>query len=128
MKSSVTTKHGDRGETDALSGDRLPKTHPIIECTGCLDELRAHTALVRQLLPTEPAPERQTFADITSVPGTESGGPPDESTLVYAQWTQAPWNNNTIAFNNTQFQLDIPTGTLGGTYRTDINFTVTHYH
>lgn len=47
MKSQVTTKRGDAGSTSALSGDEYPKSHPIMECVGCLDELRAHTALLR---------------------------------------------------------------------------------
>ena len=50
MKSRVTTKRGDHGETTALSHDAHPKSHPIIECVGVVDELRAHIALVRQLL------------------------------------------------------------------------------
>jgi cob(I)alamin adenosyltransferase len=47
MKSQVTTKRGDRGETSTLGGDSVSKSHPIIECTGSVDELRAYTALVR---------------------------------------------------------------------------------
>ena len=47
MKSQVTTKRGDRGETTALSGDSYSKAHPVMECVGTLDELRAHTAMAR---------------------------------------------------------------------------------
>ena len=47
MKSQVTTKHGDSGGTRTLGGEKLSKSHPIIECTGCIDEARAYTALVR---------------------------------------------------------------------------------
>jgi cob(I)alamin adenosyltransferase len=47
MKSQVTTKRGDAGDTTAISGDTYPKSHPIMECVGTLDELRAHTALAR---------------------------------------------------------------------------------
>jgi len=47
MKSQVTTKRGDRGETTTLGGEKLAKSHAIIECTGCIDEARAYTALVR---------------------------------------------------------------------------------
>jgi cob(I)alamin adenosyltransferase len=46
MKSQVTTKRGDAGITTALSGDPLPKSHPVMECVGNLDELRACTARV----------------------------------------------------------------------------------
>jgi cob(I)alamin adenosyltransferase len=45
--SQVTTKGGDDGTTSALSGERLPKSHLIMECVGAVDELRAQTALVR---------------------------------------------------------------------------------
>lgn len=47
MKSQVTTKRGDHGETTALSGDTYSKGHPLMECVGAIDELRAHTALLR---------------------------------------------------------------------------------
>jgi len=62
-KSRITTKQGDRGETTALSGDRHPKSHPIIECVGVLDELRAHTALVRQLLLERKARDCRALSD-----------------------------------------------------------------
>lgn len=47
MTSPVTTKRGDSGTTLTLGGQRLPKNHPILEATGRLDSLRAHTALLR---------------------------------------------------------------------------------
>ena len=47
MDSYVTTKRGDLGETTALSGRNLSKGHIVVECTGCVDELRAHTAYLR---------------------------------------------------------------------------------
>jgi cob(I)alamin adenosyltransferase len=47
MKSKVTTKQGDDGRTRTLGGERVPKSSPIIECTGRLDALRARTALLR---------------------------------------------------------------------------------
>lgn len=47
MKSQVTTKRGDGGETTTLGGEKLSKSHPIVECTGCVDEARAYTALLR---------------------------------------------------------------------------------
>ena len=50
MKSRLTTGRGDGGETTALSGDSLSKGHGAIECVGALDEVRAHTALLRLLL------------------------------------------------------------------------------
>ncbi len=45
--SKVTTKTGDKGQTRTISGDVHSKSHPILECCGRLDELRARTALIR---------------------------------------------------------------------------------
>lgn len=50
MRSQVTTKQGDGGETRTLGGEKVAKSHPIVECTGALDEVRAYTALVRHHL------------------------------------------------------------------------------
>ena len=47
MRSQVTTKKGDAGTTRTLGGTVVSKSHPTIECTGALDALRAHTALLR---------------------------------------------------------------------------------
>ena len=47
MRSQVTTKRGDRGRTVTLSGDEYSKAHPLLECCGDLDTLRAETALYR---------------------------------------------------------------------------------
>lgn len=59
MASPVTTKAGDQGATMTLGGDRLPKSHPILEATGRLDTLRAHTALLRlEILETGTAEQR----------------------------------------------------------------------
>ncbi|MCP4643457.1 MAG: ATP:cob(I)alamin adenosyltransferase [bacterium] len=63
MRSRVTTKRGDEGETTALSGESLPKTHPIIECTGTLDELRAQIAVARLWLLREGPPGHEESAD-----------------------------------------------------------------
>ncbi len=50
MRSKVTTKRGDQGETTALNGETYSKCHPLIRCVGTLDEARAQTALLRQVL------------------------------------------------------------------------------
>ena len=50
MRSQVTTGRGDEGYTVAISGDRLSKSDPVMECCGCVDALLAHTALVRVLI------------------------------------------------------------------------------
>jgi cob(I)alamin adenosyltransferase len=47
MASHVTTKKGDDGTSRALSGEVLPKCHPVMECTGAVDSLRAQIALLR---------------------------------------------------------------------------------
>ncbi len=47
MRSNVTTKTGDQGSSQTLGGDTLSKGHPVLESTGQLDALRAHTALLR---------------------------------------------------------------------------------
>lgn len=47
-RSQVTSKRGDTGETTTLGGDHVSKSHPAVECCGCVDELRAYAALVRQ--------------------------------------------------------------------------------
>lgn len=57
MDSQVTTKTGDSGEASTLGGDRVSKTHPVMECVGTLDELRAHLARLR-LRMLEIDPER----------------------------------------------------------------------
>lgn len=57
MKSQVTTKQGDKGQTRALDGEVYSKGHIIVECMGALDELRAHLALSR-LLALERKPEK----------------------------------------------------------------------
>jgi cob(I)alamin adenosyltransferase len=62
-RSQVTTRRGDAGETTALSGDALSKGHPILECTGCVDELRAHTAFARLLLVEERLDDPERLAD-----------------------------------------------------------------
>lgn len=45
--SKVTTKKGDKGSTRTISGEHHTKSHPILECCGTLDEVRAELALLR---------------------------------------------------------------------------------
>jgi cob(I)alamin adenosyltransferase len=52
-KSSIYTKSGDRGETALIGGRRVAKTHPRIEAYGLVDELMAHTSMLRDLLDEE---------------------------------------------------------------------------
>lgn len=46
-KSNIYTRGGDKGETSLLGGKRVSKYHMRIECYGTVDELMAHTALLR---------------------------------------------------------------------------------
>ncbi len=50
MASQVTTKRGDKGTTVTLGGDVYSKSHPILECCGQIDSLRAQTGLCRVLM------------------------------------------------------------------------------
>lgn len=63
MDSQVTTKRGDAGTTVLISGDRESKSHPILECCGQLDTLRAGTALCRQSLLSLDDAQAQSAAD-----------------------------------------------------------------
>lgn len=49
-KSLIYTKGGDQGQTSLIGGRRVPKFHPRIEAYGSVDELMAHTSLLRDLL------------------------------------------------------------------------------
>lgn len=49
-KSGVYTKGGDKGETSLTGGSRVPKYHPGIEACGSVDELMAHTTMLRDLV------------------------------------------------------------------------------
>jgi len=52
-KSGIYTRTGDRGETSLIGGRRVPKYHTRIEAYGTVDELMAHTSLLRDLLEDE---------------------------------------------------------------------------
>ena len=49
-KSEIYTKGGDKGTTALIGGRRVPKFHSRIEAYGTVDELMAHTSLLRDLL------------------------------------------------------------------------------
>ncbi|MEN8227234.1 MAG: cob(I)yrinic acid a,c-diamide adenosyltransferase [Bacteroidota bacterium] len=49
-KSDIYTKGGDKGETSLIGGRRVPKFHPRIEAYGSVDELMAHTSMLRDLV------------------------------------------------------------------------------
>lgn len=52
-KSLIYTKGGDQGETSLIGGKRVPKYHARIEAYGSVDELMAHTSLLRDMLEDE---------------------------------------------------------------------------
>lgn len=49
-KSNIYTKGGDTGKTSLLGGRRVVKYDPKIEAYGTIDELMAHTALLRDMI------------------------------------------------------------------------------
>ena len=49
-KSEIYTRGGDKGETTLIGGRRVPKFHPRIEACGTVDELMAHTTMLRDLV------------------------------------------------------------------------------
>lgn len=64
MRSQVTTKRGDSGETRALSGDVYSKAHSIFAACGDVDAVRAGIAVLRlklQRRDTEQATEANEF-------------------------------------------------------------------
>lgn len=44
---SISTRHGDAGQTDLLFGQRVSKNHPRVLALGAVDELNAALGLVR---------------------------------------------------------------------------------
>jgi len=49
-KSEIYTRGGDKGLTSLIGGRRVHKYHSRIEAYGTVDELMAHTALLRDML------------------------------------------------------------------------------
>ena len=49
-KSEIYTKGGDKGKTSLIGGRRVHKYHSRIEAYGTVDELMAHTSMLRDLL------------------------------------------------------------------------------
>jgi len=50
---SVSTKSGDGGQSGLITGERLPKNHPVFGVVGTLDELNSWLGLVVTRLQTE---------------------------------------------------------------------------
>ena len=52
-KSEIYTRGGDKGLTSLIGGRRVHKFHTRIEAYGTVDELMAHTAMLRDMLVDE---------------------------------------------------------------------------
>lgn len=63
---SVTTKGGDRGETDGPAGMRVPKNDPFIALVGALDEVNAQLGICNGHI-DERISELEIGADIASI-------------------------------------------------------------
>ncbi len=46
----IYTKSGDRGQTSLIGGQRVSKADPRVEAYGTVDELSAHTAMLKDML------------------------------------------------------------------------------
>ncbi|MFN5960060.1 MAG: cob(I)yrinic acid a,c-diamide adenosyltransferase [Verrucomicrobiota bacterium] len=93
MPTSITTRRGDRGETDLLLGRRVPKHHPRMQAVGDTDELNATLGLAR--LHVSHAEIRSLIAraqhDLVAIMGMLSAGPENEDryrTTGFATITQ----------------------------------------
>ncbi len=64
-KSEIYTKGGDKGSTALIGGRRVPKFHSRIEAYGTVDELMAHTSMLRDLLEDEKS--REDLLDILDI-------------------------------------------------------------
>lgn len=64
-KSEIYTKGGDKGNTALIGGRRVPKFHSRIEAYGTVDELMAHTSMLRDLLEDEKS--RKDLLDILDI-------------------------------------------------------------
>jgi len=49
----IYTRTGDKGETSLFTGQRVPKTDPIIEAIGAVDECNSAVATALSLLPAD---------------------------------------------------------------------------
>ena len=49
-KSGIYTNGGDKGQTSLIGGRRVAKTHSRVEAYGTVDELMAHTTLLRDMV------------------------------------------------------------------------------
>jgi cob(I)alamin adenosyltransferase len=78
----IYTKNGDRGQTSLIGGQRVSKTDPRVEAYGTVDELSAHTAMLKDMLMTAEVDEfdgmltdiLRTLMTVEAVLATGEGG------------------------------------------------------
>lgn len=63
MNSKITTRQGDGGAATALSGETVSKSHPIMQCVGAVDEIRANMALLRLHILEQNTPDANELGD-----------------------------------------------------------------
>lgn len=56
---NISTRTGDQGETSLVTGRRLPKSNPIFEAVGTIDELNSWLGLIVAKIDTECQKERE---------------------------------------------------------------------
>ncbi len=77
MTTSITTRHGDSGETSLLFGRRVAKDHPRLQAVGEVDELNALLGLARVQVRSEDlaALAARAQRDLVALMGILSAGP-----------------------------------------------------
>ena len=63
MRSIITTKKGDEGNSILPDGRVVPKSSEFIECLGALESLRAHIALLNIKIENSQHTDRQIISD-----------------------------------------------------------------
>jgi cob(I)alamin adenosyltransferase len=112
--SYVTTRGGDAGTAEALDGRRLPKHHPIMQCTGTADELRAQLAMARAVLADQGGDEAPRAGEaidwllhLCLVLGTECSDPQ----RAHPEYRAAPLGSSTLdrmEAAQAAFEQDLP--------------------
>lgn len=70
MATKVYTKSGDKGQTSLVGGQRIPKSSPLLEAYGTVDELNSHVGLAASLIDGETSFPEQSFPEIHSILNT----------------------------------------------------------
>ncbi len=93
-KSMVYTKGGDQGKTSLLGGRRVSKYHQKIEAYGSVDELMAHTALLRDMC-TDEGVREQLLVVLDRLMSSAS--------IIAADGEKLPENMPTLVENDVEF-------------------------